>query len=92
MIGRIFAQRGKPIEIKGNAYDFGHRVTAIQFSLDGGEHWTTHPCEGTNDYQNLTWTLKLELDQPGVYKLDIRSMNERGEVSPECAHVDIEVA
>ena len=92
MIGRIFASQGESIQIKGNAYDFGHSVTAIQFSLDGGEHWTTHECEDTNDYQNLTWTLTFKLDQPGTYKMDIRSVNDRGEVSPECAHVDIEVS
>lgn len=92
MIAPIFAKAGHPIQVKGNAYDFGHCVTAIQFSLDGGRNWTTHECEGTNDYQNLTWTLVLTLDEPGTYRMDIRSVNDRGEASPECAHVEIHVS
>ncbi|MCI9129510.1 MAG: molybdopterin-binding protein [Eggerthellaceae bacterium] len=92
MIGTIFADAGNPIEIKGTAYDFGHSVSAIQFSLDGGEHWTTHECKDTKDHLNLTWTLVLTLDEPGSYKMDIRSVNDRGDVSPECAHVHIEVS
>lgn len=92
MIGTIFAKVGIPIELKGNAYDFGHSVAAVQFSLDGGEHWTTYDCEDTNDYQNLSWTLVFTFDEPGSYRMDIRSVNERGDVSPECAHVHIEVS
>lgn len=92
MISRLYGQVGKPLQLKGNAYDFGHAVSAIQFSLDDGEHWTTYETPDTNDYQNVTWTFEWTPEQAGFYVMKIRSMNDAGETSPEAAFVEIEVA
>ncbi|WP_283169675.1 molybdopterin-binding protein [Curtanaerobium respiraculi] len=91
MIPAIVGHVGTPIKLKGNAYDFGHAISAIQFSLDEGANWTTYLTEGTNDYQNVTWTFAFTPKQLGHYVLRVRSVNDRGECSPESAYVQIDV-
>ena len=38
MIPRVCGSAGKPVRLKGTAYDFGHAISAIQFSLGEGAH------------------------------------------------------
>ena len=91
MIGRVYGQVGKPVQFKGNAYDFGHSISAIEFSLDEGEHWTRYDTPNTNDYQNLTWTFEYTPEKAGFYVLRVRSVNDAGEHSPESAFVELQV-
>lgn len=91
MIPRIYARAGESVRISGNAYDFGHAVAAIQFSLDEGEHWTAYETPGTNDYQNVTWEFECTFDRPGSYVLHVRSVNDEGKASPEAAFVALTV-
>lgn len=92
MIPRTYGQVGKPVRFKGTAYDFGHAISAIEFSLDDGEHWTRYETPGTNDYQNLTWTFDYVPEKAGFYVLRIRSVNDAGEASPEAAFAELEVS
>lgn len=92
MIPRVCGRAGESIMLKGNAYDFGHSISAIEFSLDDGAHWTRYATEGTNDYQNLAWTFTFVPDEPGFYTMLVRSVNDRGEVSPESAYVELEIS
>ena len=91
MIPRVHGTVGTPLKLRGNAYDFGHAIAAIQFSLDRGEHWTTYPTADTNDYQNLSWEFDYTPDQAGFFVLYVRSVNDAGEASPEAAHVELEI-
>lgn len=91
MIGRVYGRVGKPVQFKGNAYDFGHAIRAIEFSLDEGEHWTRYDTPDTNDYQNLTWTFEYTPEKAGFYVLRVRSVNDAGEHSPESAFVELQV-
>lgn len=91
MIGRVYGHVGKAVRFKGTAYDFGHAVSAIEFSLDDGQHWTRYETPDTNDYQNLTWTFDYVPEKPGFYVLRIRSVNDVGECSPESAFVELVV-
>lgn len=91
MIPRVYGRAGECVMLKGNAYDFGHAISAIEFSLDEGAHWTRYATEGTNDYQNLTWTFTFTPKEPGMYVMRVRSVNDRGEASPESARVEIDV-
>ena len=91
MIAPIYTTVGRTVALKGNAYDFGHSISAIQFSLDDGRNWTTYDTPGTNDYQNLTWSFEWAPPQPGDYTLLVRSVNDRGDSSPESAYVHIHV-
>jgi hypothetical protein len=92
MIAQVNGSAGEPVRIKGYAYDFGHRVSAVQFSLNGGRSWTTYETPGTNDYQNLTWTFDYVPPLPGEYELLVRSVNDRDQASPECASVHLTIA
>lgn len=91
MIYRAEGTVGIPVRFKGSAYDFGHAIRAVQFSLDDGEHWTTYETPGTNDCQNLSWTFDYTPELPGDYVLRVRSMNDAGEVSPEAAFAELHV-
>lgn len=92
MIAPIYTTAGKTVSLKGTAYDFGHAISAIQFSLDDGQNWTTYETPDTNDYQNLTWTFDWTPEQVGEYTLLVRSVNDRGDASPEAAYVHIHVS
>lgn len=92
MIAPIYTSVGTPVRLKGTAYDFGHAISAVQFSLDDGQHWTAYETAGTNDYQNLTWTFEWTPAAPGSYTLLVRSVNDRGETSPEAAYVHLHVS
>lgn len=89
MIPQIACMAGQKVSLTGYAYDFGHAISAIQFSLDEGKHWTTRETPGTNDYQNLTWRFDYTPPEPGVYRLRVRSVNDAGETSPESALVEM---
>ncbi len=91
MIPRTYGHVGKTVRFQGNAYDFGHCITAIEFSLDDGAHWTTYETPDTNDYQNLTWTFDYIPPKPGLYVLRVRSVNDAGEASPESAFAELYV-
>lgn len=91
MIPRVYGKVGEPVRFKGTAYDFGHAIAAIEFSLDDGEHWTRYDTPDTNDYQNLTWAFDYTPEKAGFYVLKVRSVNDAGDVSPESAHVELEV-
>lgn len=87
MIGEVAARVGVPVRLGGRSYDFGHAVRGVQFSLDEGETWTTHPTPDTNDYQPVDWTFSFEPQREGVYRLFARSINDEGLTSPEAALV-----
>ncbi|WP_143412199.1 molybdopterin-binding protein [Arabiibacter massiliensis] len=91
MIPRVYGRSGQPVRLEGCAYDFGHAISAIQFSLDEGKHWTEYATERTTDYQNLTWAFEFTPPQPGFYRMRIRAVNDRGEASPKAAHVELEI-
>lgn len=91
MIPRTYAHVGETLRFKGSAYDFGHRIAAVQFSMDDGATWTSYETPGTNDYQNVSWTFEYVPAETGFYILKVRSVNDEGAVSPEAAHVEIVV-
>lgn len=91
MIHRIEGHVGIPIRLEGSAYDFGHVIRAIQFSLDGGEHWTTYETPNTNDYQNTSWSFEYTPQKAGNYVLYVRAVNDVGDASPESAFVELHV-
>lgn len=92
MIPRTYGCVGEPVRFRGTAYDFGHCITAVEFSLDDGEHWTRYETPGTNDYQNVAWTFDYTPEEPGFYVLRVRSVNDAGEASPESAFAELEVS
>ena len=71
MIAPMAVEVGRPVRFTGYAEDYGVPIAAVQFSLDGGETWI--------DYDVSEYTPEVA----GSYCLLVRSVNDRGEVSPE---------
>lgn len=91
MIASVYGSVGEKVSLCGYAYDFDHRIVAIEFSLDEGLHWTSYPTPDTNDYQNITWSFEYTPQTPGVYLLRIRSVNDEGRRSPESACAELHI-
>lgn len=91
MIPLVRGNVGKPVRLKGTAYDFDRTISAVQFSLDDGAHWTAYPTANTNDYQNVRWVFNFTPPQAGRYRMKVRAVNDRGEASPEAAYVELEI-
>lgn len=89
MIGEVSARVGSPIELTGRAYDLGHAIQGVQFSLDEGCSWTTYGVQGANDYQPVDWSFSFTPPRQGLYQFLIRSVNELGATSPEAAYVAV---
>lgn len=92
MIAPVYCTCGEPVTLEGYANDYGRRIVAVQFSLDEGEHWTQYETPGTSDERLVHWTFSYTPEQPGDYRLLVRSVNEDGETSPTCATVELHVA
>ena len=82
MIPRTYGHVGKTIRFKGNAYDFGHAVRAIQFSLDDGESWTSYDVSGSSPDLWVHWTFSYTPERAGAYRLLVRCVTDDGRVSP----------
>lgn len=83
MIKRTFCRVGQTVRFTGNSYDFGDRISAMEFSMDDGNTWATYETPETNDYQTLTWSFDFTPDREGHYVLKVRSVNSEGKRSPE---------
>ena len=92
MIPQVRGTVGHPVRLEGYAYDFGRAVSAVQFSLNDGATWTTYETPGTNDYPNLSWSFEYVPQRAGFYRMLVRSVNDRGEPSPQSAVVELAVA
>lgn len=89
MISTVYGTVGLPVRFEGAAYDFGHAISAIEFSMDGGKSWTAYDTPDTNDYQNLTWVFDYTPAAPGRYVLRVRAVNDCGTTSPESAYAEL---
>lgn len=85
------AHMGEPLLFEGWASDYDLKITAIQVSLDEGETWTTFETEGTDETRWVTWRFEYQPEQPGLYRLKARAVNELGIASPIAAVHDFEV-
>lgn len=81
---------GVPVTLSGYADDYDRAIRAIEFSLDG-EHWTAYETAGATSDKLLHWTFSYVFDEPGTYLMRVRSVNDRGERSPLCDSVTIEI-
>ena len=72
---------GCPIGFSGWADDFECNITAIQFSLDGGEHWTEYATPGVSAERGVRWQFAFTPPHAGRYLLNVRARNGSGSVS-----------
>lgn len=82
---------GDQIEFEGYADDFGEAISAIEFSLDDGETWTSCPTENANAEKWICWSFGYTAQEAGEYKMEIRARNAEGMTTPLAASVTFTV-
>lgn len=82
---------GEEISFIGYADDCGDAITAIEFSMDGGQTWTACQTAGATAERWLNWSFGYIPEEAGVYKLEARAVTASGNVSPLAASLVFEV-
>lgn len=72
---------GRAIGFSGWVDDFEHNIAAVQFSLDGGAHWTEYGTPGVSLERGVRWQFTYTPQKPGRYLLSVRAVNGSGNVS-----------
>lgn len=78
---------GDQIGFEGYADDFNTAITAVEFSLDGGETWTSYETANTTSRLWVYWHFDYTAEQAGTYRLDVRARAADGTVSPLASSV-----
>lgn len=71
---------GEPIEFTGYVDDFGQgvacaqQITALQFSLDDGAHWTDYSTAGSLSQVGISWHFTYTPHTAGLYHLKVRAV------------------
>lgn len=84
-------QVGEVLTFTGYADDFGTPISAIEFSMDGGETWTVCETKDANAEKWVCWSFEWKADAAGEYKIEIRAVNANGETTPLAASVEFMV-
>ena len=84
--GREFAVN-ETITFEGYSDDCGDAIAAIEFSLDGGETWTTYETANATADKWVYWHFSYTPEAAGTYQLTVRARTQSGNVSPMAANV-----
>lgn len=74
---------GKPITIRGIAFDGGYGITSVSFSDDASKQWQEAALG--HDYGNYSfreWTIPFTPARAGVYELSSRAVDKKGYTQP----------
>jgi len=74
---------GKPLTVRGIAFDGGYGITNVGFSADGGATW--QPAKLGSDlgrYSFREWTASFAPRHAGPYELKVRATNRIGQTQP----------
>ena len=84
---------GEKYEFEGYAYAMDEQVTSVEFSMDGGETWTSFDTTDSDKYRwvywHFTWTAPEK--ETGGYVLQVRATTDNGRVSYEPDQVMVNV-
>lgn len=72
---------GRAVGFFGWVDDFEHSIAAVQFSLDGGVHWTEYATPGTSADRGARWRFTYTPRKAGHYLLSVRAVSGTGETS-----------
>lgn len=78
---------GDLVAFEGYADDCGTAIAAVEFSMDGGETWTTCETKDATGDHWVYWHFEYVTEAAGTYKLDVRAVTEEGTVSPLASSV-----
>jgi sulfite dehydrogenase len=77
---------GKPLTIRGIAFDGGYGVNEVRFSADGGQTWREAALGADlGKYSFREWTCPFTPDRPGNYELKCCATNRIGQSQPMSA-------
>lgn len=82
---------GDEITFMGVADDVGSPITAIEFTLDGGQTWVPYQVESATPDKWVNWSLTMPFDEAGDYRLQVRAKTADGVVSPISAELAFSV-
>ncbi len=80
-------QVGDRIVFEGYADDYDVAVSAIEFSMDGGETWTACNVENAKTDKWVYWYFGYTTEKAGTFKLDVRARTADGRVSPMASSI-----
>lgn len=89
--GTVFPA-GEEITFEGYADDLGDPIAAVEFSLDGGETWTSYATEKASANRWVYWHFAYTPQEAGNYRLAVRARTAGGLISPLEADVTFAVA
>jgi DMSO/TMAO reductase YedYZ molybdopterin-dependent catalytic subunit len=71
---------GKPVEVKGIAWDAGYGINSVEVSPDGGASWLPAVLgEDAGRFSFRPWSLQLPISKPGQYVVMAKASNRVGE-------------
>ena len=82
---------GSEVTFEGYADDLGAPIAAVEFSLDGGETWTSYETANATAEKWVYWHFGFVPEAVGTYQLSVRARTADGNVSPLAANVVFEV-
>ena len=77
---------GRPVTLKGIAFDGGYGISEVQISSDGGTTWQrTQLGKDFGRYSFREWSGAWTPVRAGKHRLMVRAVNTAGESQPEAA-------
>jgi hypothetical protein len=74
---------GKPINVRGIAFDGGYGITEVVFSEDGGNTWREAALgKDYGKYSFREWTMPFTPTRAGNYELKVKATNRIGQSQP----------
>jgi DMSO/TMAO reductase YedYZ molybdopterin-dependent catalytic subunit len=74
---------GKPMTVRGIAFDGGYGITEVVFSEDGGKTWREAALgKDYGKYSFREWTLSFTPERAGNYELKVKATNRIGQSQP----------
>lgn len=74
---------GKPVTVRGIAFDGGYGINEVMFSEDGGRNWREASLgKDYGKYSFREWTIPFTPQRAGSYELKVKATNRIGQSQP----------
>lgn len=74
---------GRQTDIQGVAFDGGYGITKVELSADSGKTWQPAKLDADlGKYSWRRWHYKFMPSQKGIYTLQVKATNAKGEMQP----------